>query len=310
MFYLRHLKSVRSGKTPFLLKSVLSLTILLLTVVVLQSMLKLRSQASRLKSDTCESSDFRQQYLPPGIYEQLLRMAQTGRCAADTVLLRVSDRESAATLSVSGDFAERFSDLLTATMLNTDFYPAKPVPDSTAYQKYKPAEYEELKKSYQSIWSDLVYFPIPSREINFEDTFGAPREYGGHRTHEGCDLFGRNKTPGYYPVLSITDGIVENIGWLPLGGYRIGIRAPKGGYFYYAHLSTYEKEFQTGEEIQAGDILGYMGNTGYGEEGTTAMFPVHLHLGIYIRTPHCEELSVNPYWVLKAISKKIRNYSY
>lgn len=50
MFYLRHLKSVRSGKTPFLLKSVLSLTILLLTVVVLQSMLKLRSQASRLKS--------------------------------------------------------------------------------------------------------------------------------------------------------------------------------------------------------------------------------------------------------------------
>ena len=78
MFYLRHLKSVRSGKTPFLLKSVLSLTILLLTVVVLQSMLKLRSQASRLKSDTCESSDFRQQYLPPGIYEQLLRMAQTG----------------------------------------------------------------------------------------------------------------------------------------------------------------------------------------------------------------------------------------
>ena len=66
MFYLRHLKSVRSGKTPFLLKSVLSLTILLLTVVVLQSMLKLRSQASRLKSDTCESSDFRQQYLPPG----------------------------------------------------------------------------------------------------------------------------------------------------------------------------------------------------------------------------------------------------
>ena len=56
MFYLRHLKSVRSGKTPFLLKSVLSLTILLLTVVVLQSMLKLRSQASRLKSDTCESA--------------------------------------------------------------------------------------------------------------------------------------------------------------------------------------------------------------------------------------------------------------
>ena len=49
MFYLRHLKSVRSGKTPFLLKSVLSLTILLLTVVVLQSMLKASQSGIKIK---------------------------------------------------------------------------------------------------------------------------------------------------------------------------------------------------------------------------------------------------------------------
>lgn len=316
MFHLRHLKSARSGSAPFLLRYVLTLTILMLAAVMLQSTLILRSHASGLKPDTCESSDFRQQHLTPEIYRQLQKMAETGCIDANVASDKISAADpntatGAVTVSLAGeDFTERFADLLTATMLNTGFHPAKPAPDSTAYQKYKSAEYERLKKSYQSIWSDLEYFPIPSKEINFEDTFGAPREYGGHRTHEGCDLFGRNKTPGYYPVLSITDGVVENIGWLPLGGYRIGIRAPKGGYFYYAHLSTYEKEFQTGEEIHAGDILGYMGNTGYGEEGTTAMFPVHLHLGIYIKTLHHEELSVNPYWVLKAISKKIRNYSY
>jgi murein DD-endopeptidase MepM/ murein hydrolase activator NlpD len=108
----------------------------------------------------------------------------------------------------------------------------------------------------------------------------------------------------------MTDGVVEKIGWLPLGGYRIGIRSPHGGYFYYAHLSGYEKKFQEGESIEAGDILGYMGNTGYGTEGTKGKFPVHLHLGIYIRTPQTEELSVDPYWILRCIYKNIRNYSY
>ena len=47
--------------------------------------------------------------------------------------------------------------------------------------------------------------------------------------------------------------------------------------------------------MAAGDILGYMGDTGYGEEGTTGKFPVHLHVGIYVRTDAVAELAVNPY---------------
>ena len=108
----------------------------------------------------------------------------------------------------------------------------------------------------------------------------------------------------------MTDGIVEKIGWLPLGGNRIGIRSEHGGYFYYAHLADYEKDFYVCERVKAGDILGYMGNTGYGPEGTKGQFPVHLHLGIYISTSSGEEISVNPYWVLRAIHKNIINYSY
>lgn len=271
----------------FLFRYILSLLVLLLVIVVIQTTLELRSRASGLKEDSCEQIDFRQQYVTSGLYCGLQKMTEDTKVGTDG-----------------------FADILTATMLNSDFYPKQILPDSTPYKKYKPAKYEQLKDAYQSVWSDLKYFPIPSTEIYFENSYGAPRDYGGPRTHEGCDLFGTEKEPGFYPVLSITDGVVENIGWLPLGGYRIGIRAPKGGYFYYAHLDAYEKNFRTGEEVSAGDILGYMGNTGYGGEGTQGMFPVHLHLGIYIRTPHYEELSVNPYWVLKAISKKIRNYSY
>ena len=273
---------------PCGLRSVLVGCVLWMGVVsVLQVTLVMRSRASVLKGDTCEEEDFRRQCVRPEIYHSIWR------AAAD-----------------AGTGVDGFADILTATMLNSGFCPERMDADSVAYERYKPAEYERLKEAYRAVWADLKYFPVPSGEIEFEDTYGESRDYGGLRTHEGCDLFGSKRETGFYPVLSITDGVVENIGWLPLGGYRIGIRAPEGGYFYYAHLDTYEREFQIGEEISAGDILGYMGNTGYGEEGTVGMFPVHLHLGIYIRTPHYEEMSVNPYWVLKAISKKIRNYSY
>ena len=78
--------------------------------------------------------------------------------------------------------------------------------------------------------------------------------------------------PGYYPVVSMTDGIVESKGWLELGGCRLGIRAPHGAYFYYAHLDSYA-DIEEGDTINAGDLLGFMGDTGYGtEEGTRGNF--------------------------------------
>ena len=61
-----------------------------------------------------------------------------------------------------------------------------------------------------------------------------------------------------------------------------------------------------GDEIQAGEVIGFMGDSGYGEEGTAGKFPVHLHLGIYIRTGNREEVSVNPYRVLRFTEKTRR----
>ena len=90
----------------------------------------------------------------------------------------------------------------------------------------------------------------------------------------------------------------------------MGIRSPHGGYYYYAHLDSYDREFKIGESVAAGEIIGYMGNTGYGKEGTSGKFPVHLHLGIYIQTINYQELSVNPYWVLRYIHKNMIKYTY
>ncbi len=263
----------RSGKKIYIL------LFLVFVAGIMENTVRERSHASILKEYTYEGEAFREQYLPVSLYNKIHQK-------------------------------KNFSEILTATMLNGKFFPEKISGEDEVYIKYKKEEFSVLQRFYEAIWADVKCFPIPASEIAYEDTFGEPRMYGGERIHEGTDLFGKVKTPGYYPVLSMTDGIVEKIGWLPLGGYRIGIRTPGGAYFYYAHLSSYEKDFVEGEPIHAGEIVGYMGNTGYGEKGTAGKFPVHLHLGIYIKTPHYKELSVNPYWVLKASEKNIRKYTY
>lgn len=174
---------------------------------------------------------------------------------------------------------------------------------------------EEIRL-YGIFWEDLQYFPAAGRkevqgqQFFFENSWHARRTFKGERLHEGCDIFGREEKSGYYPILSMTDGIVEKVGWLPLGGYRIGIRSPGGGYFYYAHLSSYAREFQTGEQIKAGEVLGFLGDTGYGEEGTAGKFVPHLHLGIYVRTQTEEEHALNPYPVLQFLQKRQKNFFY
>lgn len=192
-----------------------------------------------------------------------------------------------------------FSDTLAATMLRGGFYPEKIYTEAPYMEHFKGTLWEESQKIYKAIWGDLQCFPVRTQEVFYENSWMAPRGSRQERRHEGCDLFGEEDRPGYYPVVSMTSGKVEQVGWLPLGGYRIGIRGEGGGYFYYAHLDSYEQDFQEGQSVQAGQILGFMGNTGYGPEGTRGEFSTHLHLGIYVQTKNHPELSVNPYWILR-----------
>ncbi len=180
---------------------------------------------------------------------------------------------------------------------------------SKRQKSLKEDNYEKIAASYQAVFADMEVFPVAVLEDkkatwSYVDSWGFERSYGGKRTHEGCDIMADIDESELYPVVSATDGIVEKIGWLEKGGYRIGIRSPSGGYFYYAHLSSYGKDFQIGEKVQAGQFLGYMGDTGYGPEGTTGQFPVHLHFGIYFNNEAGEEVSVNPFFFLKISEKQ------
>lgn len=160
----------------------------------------------------------------------------------------------------------------------------------------------------EAIWNDLKYFPIPESTtdskmtVSFTNSWMAERTYGGKRGHEGTDLMAAQNVAGIYPIVSMTNGIVRSKGWLEKGGYRIGIEAPSGAYFYYAHLDSYAS-IEIGDTVKAGALLGFMGDSGYGGEGTTGMFPVHLHVGVYIY-PNETETSINPYWLLRYLENR------
>ncbi|WP_339818378.1 M23 family metallopeptidase [Paenibacillus sp. FSL R7-0216] len=110
------------------------------------------------------------------------------------------------------------------------------------------------------------------------------------RTHEGIDIFADEGTPVY----SAMAGEVMNYGWSELGGWRLTVRVDGSTAFYYAHLSRYAKGIGTGSKITKGQLIGYVGSTGYGPEGTSGLFLPHLHFGIYQTSPW-KALNAYPY---------------
>ena len=166
----------------------------------------------------------------------------------------------------------------------------------------------------QNVEKEALYFPIPesdvdkSLKVSFVDTWHMERNYGGKRVHEGTDIMAAENKRGLYPVVSVSDGTVKNKGWLEKGGWRIGIISDSSTYYYYAHLDSYTN-LKIGDYVRAGELLGYMGDSGYGAEGTVGQFPVHLHFGIYFYE-NGKEISVNPYEVLLFLENKKLIYSY
>lgn len=139
---------------------------------------------------------------------------------------------------------------------------------------------------FRSVPVDGKAFPVllsaQGRWLNWRDTYGAPRMRQGNDgvwrqtgTHQGIDIFAEQGTP----VVAITSGVVENAGWTFYSGYRVGIRGDDGRYWFYAHLLK-ELPVGQGARVSAGQVLGRLGSSGYGPEGTSDEFPAHVHLGL------------------------------
>ena len=131
-----------------------------------------------------------------------------------------------------------------------------------------------------SVPTDSGYvFPVLG-EVSFTDDYGAPR--AGTGWHQGNDVFGPRGTP----LLAVADGTLSKVGVNTLGGNRLWLTDDAGNAFYYAHLSAYAPAAVEGARVTAGQVIGFLGNTG--QAITT---PPHLHFEVH---PGGGD-SVNPY---------------
>jgi murein DD-endopeptidase MepM/ murein hydrolase activator NlpD len=114
-------------------------------------------------------------------------------------------------------------------------------------------------------------FPVYG-PVSYGNTFGAFRGDVAGNWHHGDDIF----APLGAPILACADGLVFSVGWNDVGGNRLWLRDSEGNEFYYAHLSAFTPIARNGMHVKAGEMLGFVGNTG-DAQGT----PTHLHFEVH-----------------------------
>lgn len=170
--------------------------------------------------------------------------------------------------------------------------------------EYKIAAAEEnaaasKTAAYETVYGLKGFSPIAKGfPYSDYDDFGVSRSFGYRRQHLGHDMMGQIGTP----IIAVESGYVECLGWNRYGGWRIGIRSfDKKRYYYYAHLRQnfpYCKSLREGSVVTAGDVIGYMGHTGYSDtENVNNIDTVHLHFGLQLIFDESQKDGNGEIWV-------------
>jgi len=152
---------------------------------------------------------------------------------------------------------------------------------------------------YEKKYGVKVYSPIAKGfSFSHSNDFGVARSYGYERKHLGNDLMGSIGTP----IIAVETGYVEALGWNQYGGWRIGIRSFDGKrYYYYAHLRKdhpYAENLVEGSVVMAGDVIGYLGMTGYSSKENVNNIKVpHLHFGLQLIFNEVQKEGNNQIWI-------------
>ena len=112
-------------------------------------------------------------------------------------------------------------------------------------------------------------FPVYGTS-SFVDTYGV--DSADVNYHHGDDIFGELGQP----LLAVANGTVFSVGWNRVGGNRLWLRDHQGNLFYYAHLAAFSTNVRNGARVKAGQVVGFMGNTGDAEGAVT-----HLHFEVH-----------------------------
>ena len=170
-------------------------------------------------------------------------------------------------------------------------------------QSAEKGQSTEQNTGEQTVWVTKhglkAFSPIAKNHPYHDyDDLGAASSYGFKRQHLGHDMMGQVGTP----VIAVESGYVEAMGWNQYGGWRLGIRSFDGKrYYYYAHLRKnypYHKTLQEGSIVQAGDVIGYLGGTGYSRtENTNNIDEPHLHFGMQLIFDESQKEGNNEIWI-------------
>lgn len=214
------------------------------------------------------------------------------------------DGDGLADRNNSADALYAMADMMLKLGVNADDFPA-------GLQQYygnprsvqRIEQFARIYAAFETLELHQHAFPMPlGANYTYRSTWGASRGWGGRRSHEGTDLFA-----GYgVPVRSTCYGIIETMGWNKYGGWRVGIRDLNNMYHYFAHLSGFnKKEVKEGDIVKPGQVIGWVGSSGYGKPGTSGKFPPHLHFGLY-RDNGKTEWSFDPYPQLRKWEREER----
>lgn len=158
---------------------------------------------------------------------------------------------------------------------------------------------ESGEKQWEDKYGLKVFSPIAKTfPYAHSDDFGASRSYGYKRRHLGHDMMSATGTP----VIAIESGIIEVMGWNQYGGWRVGIRSlDRLRYYYYAHLRQnrpFHVDLSEGKEVKAGDVIGYVGRTGYSaNENVNNIEVSHLHVGMELVFDESQKDCNNEIWI-------------
>ena len=157
----------------------------------------------------------------------------------------------------------------------------------------------EINGEWKSAYGLKAFSPVAAGYgYSHCSDFGNSRSFGFARKHLGNDLMGSLGTP----IVAVEGGVVEAMGWNRYGGWRIGIRSfDSKRYYYYAHLqkdTPFAKDMYEGKIVQPGDVIGFMGRTGYSDrENTNNIETVHLHFGMQLVFDESQKECNSEIWI-------------
>ena len=167
--------------------------------------------------------------------------------------------------------------------------PVQAAPAASSFSAHVPSFPRTGPASTAGLVADLaplVGGGMPSREAlllagppfpvaglaTYSDDFLTPRLTPVPHLHQGTDVFADFGTP----IVASGPGRVTQRDEAPAGGLELWVAGDDGVSYYYAHLLSFGDAAMVGQAVQAGTVLGYVGNTGDAAGG-----PPHLHFEIH-----------------------------